>query len=240
MNDLLATALDAHGGLAAWTRLGHIHAHAAIGGGLWALKGHSGALDNVRVWVDTRAQATRYAPAGPQGQVVHFRPDLVWISAADGSMLSSRAAPRRHFDGHRFDTPWDALHLAYFAGYALWNYLSLPFSLTLPGVRSEEVAPWVEDGEEWRRLRVLYPAELATHSREQTFYFGPDGLLRRHDYEAELIGAQPVAQYTSALEAVGGILLPTQRRAYARRADNTADRERLAVSLSFSALEASA
>jgi hypothetical protein len=38
------------------------------------------------------------------------------------------------------------LQLAYFAGYAMWTYLSEPYSLTLPGVHTEELGKWNEDG----------------------------------------------------------------------------------------------
>jgi hypothetical protein len=38
------------------------------------------------------------------------------------------------------------LQLAYFSGFAKWTYLSEPVSLTLPGVQTEEIEPWTEDG----------------------------------------------------------------------------------------------
>jgi len=36
-----------------------------------------------------------------------------------------------------------------------------------------------ENGEQWRPLKVIVPDSIASHSREQVAYFGPDGLLRR-------------------------------------------------------------
>ncbi len=56
-----------------------------------------------------------------------------------------------------------------------------PFILAQPGVMAEEIAPWSEQGETWRRLRVTFPETIATHSREQIFYIDTDGLIRRHD-----------------------------------------------------------
>ena len=44
-------------------------------------------------------------------------------------------------------TPWDALHRAYFNGYALWTYLTTPFLLAMDGVRVEETEPWQEGSE---------------------------------------------------------------------------------------------
>jgi len=45
------------------------------------------------------------------------------------------------------------LQLAYFAGYAMWTYLNIPFLLAGPGVESEELETWQEAGETWRRLK---------------------------------------------------------------------------------------
>ena len=43
-------------------------------------------------------------------------------------------------------TPWDVLQLAYFIGYAMWNYLTTPFLFTYPGVEAREIEPWHEAG----------------------------------------------------------------------------------------------
>ena len=37
-------------------------------------------------------------------------------------------------------------------------------------------------------VEVALPASLHTHNRRQTFYFDDEGLLRRHDYVAEIAG----------------------------------------------------
>src|SRR5713226_8122721 len=39
--------------------------------------------------------------------------------------------------------------------------------------------------ETWRRLKVRFPADIATHSTERTLYFDQQGLLKRHDYDAK-------------------------------------------------------
>jgi hypothetical protein len=49
-------------------------------------------------------------------------------------------------------TPWTDPQLAYFAGCAMWTYLNTPFLLAWPGVVCEELSPWQENGESWRRL----------------------------------------------------------------------------------------
>jgi len=44
----------------------------------------------------------------------------------------------------------------------------------MPGFSAEEIEPWIEDGEPWKRLRVQFPKKIASHSRGQDRYFGPD------------------------------------------------------------------
>jgi hypothetical protein len=66
--------------------------------------------------------------------------------------------------------------------YALWTYLTQPFLYTYPGFAVQEIEPWEEDGEDWRRLKVIFPDTIASYTRAQVSYFGTDGLLRRHDY----------------------------------------------------------
>jgi hypothetical protein len=39
----------------------------------------------------------------------------------------------------------------------------------------EKLAPWQEDGQTWRRLKVTFPSRIATPSPEQTFYFDQQG-----------------------------------------------------------------
>jgi uncharacterized membrane protein len=93
-----------------------------------------------------------------------------------------RVNPRAAFAGHTLNTPWDLLHRAYFNGYARWTYLTTPFLMAMPGFEVAEIAPWQEGAEHWRGLRARFPDAIASHSREQGFYFGDDFLLRRHDY----------------------------------------------------------
>jgi hypothetical protein len=35
--------------------------------------------------------------------------------------------PEGSFEGQTADTPWNAIHVAYFSGEALWTYLNTPF-----------------------------------------------------------------------------------------------------------------
>ncbi|WP_406373839.1 hypothetical protein OH781_40510 [Streptomyces sp. NBC_01550] len=87
------------------------------------------------------------------------------------------------------------------------------------------------DGETWRRLKVRYPNHIATHSREQVFYFDRDGLLRRHDYDAEVSGSGPAAHYVTDHKEFNGIVVPTTRRVYLRQPDGSRAPEPLVVSI---------
>jgi hypothetical protein len=98
-------------------------------------------------------------------------------------------------------------------------------------VVAEEIEPWTERGESWRRLRVAFPPEIATHSTIQTFYFDDSGLLRRHDYDVEIQGSNPAARYLLEPVTVSGIVLPSKLRIYPRNPDNTAADEPLIVSV---------
>jgi hypothetical protein len=102
-----------------------------------------------------------------------------------------------------------------FTSYALWTYLNLPFLYTYPGFVTEEIEPRRENGEEWRRLKATFPETIASHSGVQTTYFGPDGLMRRHDYTVEVLGGATGANYSTDYKEFQGIKVPTIRRVYA-------------------------
>lgn len=116
----------------------------------------------------------------------------------------------------------------------MWTYLTSPFILAQPGVVSEEVPPWSEAGETWRRLRVTFPASIATHSTEQTLYVDADGLIRRHDYEVEIQGNNAAARYLLEPVTVEGMTLASKFRVYPRAPDNTPLPEPLIVGVDIS------
>src|SRR3546814_736735 len=89
------------------------------------------------------------------------------LARAAGRVLERRPSPRAVFDGMAREYPWDLLHLAYFCGYAGWNYLTTPFLFTYPGFETEEIEPWEEEGEIWRRLKVRFSPDIPTHCPEQ-------------------------------------------------------------------------
>ena len=237
MKNLVPLTIDAHGGFERWRRFEYATAHLRNGGVLWALKHQQGVLDDINVCVALRREWASHSPFLKPDLRTSFEPHRVAIEATDGRVVEERLQPRDSFVGHGVDTPWDRLHLAYFAGYAMWTYLNTPFLLAMDGVATEELEPWRENGEQWRRLKVTFPESIATHNTVQTFYFGPDGLLRRHDYDADVLGGSPAAHYVHEYREFSGIKVPTKRRVLGRRLDGTPAPDPLIVTIDLSAVE---
>jgi len=232
MNELAKLAIDAHGGLDRWKRFNMLSVHGINGGILWGAKGKAGVLEHVTITIDLRNEKASHWPFGSPARRSRFEPQRIALeNAKDGKVIEELLQPRSSFKGHTLETPWSDLQLAYFAGCAMWTYLNTPFLLVRPGVESEEIEPWQEAGETWRRLKVRFPADIATHSKEQTLYFDRQGLLKRHDYDVEISGGTPAAHYVSDLKEFSGILFPTKRRIFPRQPDGHAAPEPLVVSI---------
>jgi len=221
MSELRDLVLDAHG-VARWKSARTIEGDMSITGMLWARKGWPDALKQVHVTADTGAQRVSYQPFTKPDWRSVYHPEDVAIETSNGKPIKSRTNPRAAFEGHTVETAWDDLHLAYFSGYAIWNYLNAPFLFVLPGFKTEEIEPWDEHGESRRRLKVTFPDSVATHCPEQVFHINGEGLISRLDYSAVVTGGIPTAHYTSEYQDFDGVRIPTKRRAYRRRANGTA------------------
>jgi hypothetical protein len=84
-----------------------------------------------------------------------------------------------------------------------------------PGFVSEEIAPWEEDGEQWRSLKVIFPDSIAGQTRNQISYFGSDGLLRGHEYTVDVLGNAPGLNYASDYRVTNGLVVRHKRRVFA-------------------------
>jgi len=234
MNPLLAEILDAHGGLNRWNEYHKVDATIISGGGLFQLKGipQDPSPRKMSVWL--HEERSSVFPFGAPDQRTMFTPDRLTIEKLDGTLIAQRYAPKDSFAGHQMQTPWDALHRAYFNGEALWTYLTTPFLLAMDGVRVEETESVREDEETWRVLRAYFPGSIETHSQIQDFFFGEDLMLRRHDYTVNIAGGFAAAQLTSEYAVANGIHLPTKRRAYTRGSDRRPIQEMLMVAIDLS------
>ncbi|TXS49045.1 hypothetical protein EAO75_14925 [Streptomyces sp. uw30] len=236
MSDLTELVLKAHGGLPRWQQATTIHAKGTIGGDLWATVGQEGILASADLTVDVQRQRTVFAEFTSPELRGLFTPDRVALLGKNDVIVTERTAPRESFTGLSQSASWDELHALYFAGYAMWNYLTTPYLLTRPGVVLEELAPWPEPHEDWRRLRATFPGDIATHCVDQTFYFDSAGLLRRHDYAPDVLGGTPAAHFTEKHLTTSGLVFPTHRYVVPAQEDGRALREPILISIELSEL----
>jgi hypothetical protein len=148
-----------------------------------------------------------------------FEPERIVMEKKDGTLIEARDDPEASFAGQLRETPWDDFDVAYFQGEALWTYLNIPFLYTYESFVTEEIATIQVEGESWRRLKVTFPDNVKSHSKVQISCFGPDGLLRRHDYTVDILGGATGLNYASDYRDVDGIIVPTKRRVYAYEGD---------------------
>lgn len=231
MTDLLDLAIEAHGGMQHWQQIEQLHAHIKVGGTVWHLKGWPDVYADIHTSISTHRPHTEFTPFLQEGQHCVWEPERTAIVADSSEVIEHRVAPRSFFEGHTITTPWDRQHLIYFTGYAMWTYLTTPFLFKLPGFSTEEIEPWQEENEIWRRLKVTFPSTVPSHSTVQTFYFNADGLLRRHDYSVDIMGGTRSANYASDVRSFTGLMIPTKRRVYSTGADNRPILDRVAVSI---------
>ncbi len=218
MNDLLQKAVDAHGGLKRWNEISKVTVVASLTGAIWFVKGQGDYLKDVVMTIDTTKERLVTDFPGQDKRFI-FEPNHLVMQRRDGTLIQEREDPEMYFVGQLRETPWDDLHVAYFQGEALWTYLNTPFLYTQTGFTTEEIASIFVDGEQWRRLKVTFPDYIKSHSREQISCFGPDGLIRRHDYTVDILGGATGLNYASDYREVGGIIFPTKRRIYAYEGD---------------------
>ena len=233
LHQLLEEALEAHGGHGRWRKLRGIASTIRTGGKLWKLKGAPLIPVPRRATSEFHRQWTQVTPFGEPDWTMTWTPEHVEIAAGDGSVVAARDNGREAFD-RSFNGQWDPLNLAYFNGYAMWIYHAAPWVLAEPGYEAREIAPIVHEGQTLRGLAVRFPQGVHSHTSEQRFYFGEDGLLRRHDYEVDVWADTPAAHFVSDYVDVNGLKYPTRRSVFARRPDGTPDLDLNAVTIALS------
>jgi hypothetical protein len=225
LHELLNLAVKAHGGLERWNKVKSVKVAASITGAIWFVKSKGDALKDVVMTVDTKAERLVTDFPGQDKRSI-FAPDRVVMEHVDGTLIESRDNPEESFEGQQRETPWDDIDVAYFCGEALWTYLNTPFLYTHDGFKTEEIPSMT-----WRRLKVTFPDNVKSHTREQISCFGPDGLLRRHDYTVDILGGATGLNYASDYRNVDGIIVPTKRRIYAYEGEYQLVQEPLLVSI---------
>lgn len=215
---LLDDVIDANGGMARWKGLNRFTLHLSVGGTLLSSTGHAREFKDVTAEGSTRAQSVRFTGITGGEHSGTFQPDAITVESLDGEVLRTWRNPSFVSPGASSPALADELHLVFFCGVAIWNYLTTPFLLADPDVVVEELTPWRENTETWRRLRAQFPPRLVTLAPEQIFYFDESALQRRADHD--LFGMK-VAHSSWAHDSFGGIVVPTLRRAQTLRPDGT-------------------
>jgi hypothetical protein len=184
---LLERAIERHGGWDAWRRFGGVtFAPASLTGLVPRLKGVGETFrvpPRIDVWPRRGVVVFHDYPAPGRRGV--FSAGQVQLFDGD-TLLEARAQPRASFAGLRKHRRWSPVDALYFFGYSLAHYHAMPFSLVAArplGVRRARSA-----GRTLTGVRVELPAALHTHCRRQTVFFDAEGLLRRHDYVADVVG----------------------------------------------------
>jgi hypothetical protein len=233
MTPLLQMAIEAHGGLKRWSEVRTIIASASITGAIWAIKGQTDYLNNIIMRVDTQQQ--RIVTDFPtQDKRLTYEPGRVTLEMPTGRISQERKEPEASFAGQSLDTPWDPLHVAYFQGEALWTYLNTPFLYAQPDFVTEEISSIEVEEERWRRLKVIFPDHIKSHTKTQVSCFGADGLLRRHDYTVDILGGATGLNYAYDYQEVDGLQFFTKRRVYAYEGDYVLVPEPLLVNIDVS------
>lgn len=226
-------AITAHGGSTRWRAITSLSAPVSISGSLWSDKGHDGVLADAAVFIDPHRQHVEFHGFGPRRLRTWFEPGLVILRAEDGTEIARRRDPRASFP-HNPAAAWDDMQVAYFASYAIWNYLTLPFLLTAPRIEVVEVEPWPGGLPSWRRVSADFgETPIETHNRLQYYNFDSQNLLARHDYDADVLGGAPASNQAAAYREFGGLMFPAHRRVTARNVDGAAGTGPTLVGIDF-------
>jgi hypothetical protein len=214
-NKILDELITAHGGRNRWQSVETIEASFSSGGLAFTAHMQPSALRALRISV---------APHAPR-VVLHdfchhdwrgiWTPNHVEIRDDKDKLVLQRSAPREQFNRLPKLIRWDRLDILYFAGYALWNYLSFPFILDYPGVSVTEL-PAATPGDA-DRLLATFDSAIATHSATQVFHVDSARRLLRHDYTADVIGRlATAANLCLSSEQVTGLRFYTRRKVFPR------------------------
>lgn len=177
---LIENILTAYGGEARWRNATAVEAVVSSGGLVFLMKQRR-PLHRIEVFAEIANPYVRFGPINKKGSHACLQGQKVQLEDAGGKILETREDPRKYFPGGRRLLRWDDLDQAYFAGYALWNYLMFPALLMRSDIRWTELSANVLEGR--------FPLHIPTHCETQQFRFHPTThLLLRHDYTAEVFG----------------------------------------------------
>lgn len=214
---LLERAVARHGGWEAWRALRSVTLQMnALSGLVPFMKGARRTFPRPsRAEVFPHEYRAVFHDYPTQGNSGVFTAGAVQLLDGGGAVVESSPDHRRSFRGLRKWRRWSPADAVYFFGYAITHYHGLPF--TLAEARPLRLCRVHSDGRSLTGVDVELPATLHTHSRRQSFYFDDDGLLRRHDYVADIVGWMARgAHLWRDFVMVAGVPIPRERHVVAR------------------------
>lgn len=117
---------------------------------------------------------------------------------------------RLSFKGIRKYRLWNDADAMYFFGAALTTYCGVPFIFS-------ELKTTTQKWKDGICVNAVFPEPVHSHCASQKFYFNSEGLLQRHDYQAEVISFIAFgAHMTSEFKEIKSLPIPTKRAVYAR------------------------
>jgi len=208
----LYRVIDAYGGLALWRKLKCVVLQIdSLDGPLPVAKGLGRTfIQPSIVTIDPLNWKVEFHDFPQPGESAIFSKGTVQFINRAGALTVDRSQYRETFRGLKKYRRWSHADAAYFFGYALVTYLSIPFILP-------EYATSVREWKDGVRVSARFPEALDTHSADQVFWFNREGLLVRHDYRAEVVGWWAAgAHFTSGYRTIAGFPVATRRQVYAR------------------------
>ena len=180
MNPTAQKVIAAYGGQKLWAEATRLEAEFSANGLAFILKRRP-PFKRVKISMNIARPRSRITPIGKHPEITGVLDGSdVRLENTAGEIIRTRKNARRYFPGGRRIFFWDDLDMAYFANYAMWNYLMLPSLLVRDDIEWRELEPGL--------LEAVFPPEIPTHSRIQQFRFDREtGRLLQHDYTADII-----------------------------------------------------
>jgi hypothetical protein len=206
---LLDDALAACGGLDRWQELESFTLHISITGALLARNGKAEVLKEIVVEGSTREPLLQIEGFTAPDKRAVCRPSRVAVEDRHGRILQELHDPQKESLELTLLTPWDDLTIAYFCGSLIWHNITAPFVLAGPAFQLNELCPWQEGVESWRRLRAIFPLPYLAPFNDQIIYFDRGGLRRRADVQMAHNVGTSIALCLRAHQSFSRIVIPT-------------------------------
>jgi len=211
--DLVEDSIRAHGGWDAWKALEVIRIDPAwLRGPLPWLKGFGRTFGLPRRFELRPHRDVAVFEGYPNDEMtgLYENGTVSLVDAKTTETLIGSVGHRKTLQGRARRRTWTPLDGLYFFGYALLHYHSIPFTLGEADFVSMRQVPF--RGETLTALELHFPPQRETHCARQSFFFGAEGLVRRHDYVAEVIS--PLARgchFWGEYDLVDGMKFATRR-----------------------------